>query len=68
MFGAEFLSMTFVVNSLLQDVFLCFAKVNNSFGMFECLILQETSYFLVSLLEKLPNFSGPPNLPFIRIF
>lgn len=67
-FGAEFLSMAFVVNSLLQDLFLCFAKVNNSFGMYESIILLETSYFLVSLLEKLPHFSGPPNLPFIRIF
>lgn len=67
-FGAEFLSMAFVVNSLLQDIFLCFAKVNNSFGMYECIILLETSCFLVSLLEKLPHFSGPPNLPFIRIF
>lgn len=67
-FGAEFLSMAFVVNSLLQDIFLCFAKVNNSFGMYESIILLKTSYFLVSLLEKLPHFSGPPNLPFIRIF
>jgi hypothetical protein len=53
-FGTKVFNIT-LITSILQEVFMCFTKVNNSFAMNESIISLNMPSSLVSLTEKLPH-------------